>query len=365
MNKQWSITNRYFVLSLGLAGGLWFIIAAKDLMAALLIAALFAYVLEPIVTLVHKRVKMPRKLTVPLVYIATIATLVTIVVLILPLLPEGTISVMEEFSIINDQIEEFLKVPVTVLGFTIPLQDMMAEFRLAFTEAVNVNLIVDYAQNISHNLAWVLIIFVTTYYLLLDWNKLRDWLLSLTPPTHQSDARRLYDDVRNVWGRYLRGQLSLMFIIGIMTWVGLTIIGLPGAAAIGVLAGMLDVILSVGPAIAMLVASVVALISGSIYLSISNGVMVALVLAIFGGIQMAENIWLRPRVLGNSLHLHPAIVFIAVIGSLTMAGILVALIIIPVLGSLVILGRYLYAKVIGIDPWTERSAQTLIDKPKE
>jgi predicted PurR-regulated permease PerM len=56
-------------------------------------------------------------------------------------------------------------------------------------------------------------------------------------------------------------------------------------------------------------------------------------------------------VLGQSLRLHPAVVFIAVISSLTMAGVLVALIIIPVLGSLAILGRYLYARIVGIDPW--------------
>jgi len=356
MNRQWSTINRYFVLTLVIAAAIWFAIAASSLMGALLIAALIAYVLDPLVSFVHERAKLPRKLSVPLVYIGTIGLLVTIIVLIVPLLPEGTTSVVEELTIISDQIEEFVATPIVILGFELPLEETVAELRIVSTDILSADLIFDYARSASANLAWILIIVVTIYYLLLDWGALRDWLLNLAPPVHQADARRLYSDVRDVWSRYLRGQLLLMFIIGMLTWISLVIVGLPGAAAIGLLAGILDVILSVGPAIAMVTAAIVALVSGSTYLPISNVWMVALVLAIFAAIQMAENIWLRPRVLGQSLRLHPAVVFIAVIGALTMAGVLVALIIIPVLGSLAILGRYLYAKIVGIDPWEDELA---------
>jgi len=353
MNKQWSTINRYFVLTLIIAAAVWFTVAASSLMGALLIAALIAYVLDPIVSFVHQRAKLPRKLSVPLVYIGVIGLLVTLVVLVIPLLPEGTTSIVEELTVISDQIEEFVATPIVILGFELPLEETVAELRAISTDVLSADVIFDYARSASANLAWILIIVVTIYYLLLDWSALRDWLLNLAPPAHQADAHQLYADVRDVWGRYLRGQLLLMFIIGLLTWISLVIIGLPGAAAIGLLAGILDVILSVGPAIAMVTAAIVALVAGSTYLPISNMWMVALVLALFSAIQMAENIWLRPRVLGQSLRLHPAVVFIAVIGALTMAGVLVALIIIPVLGSLAILGRYLYAKIVGLDPWAE------------
>ena len=356
MDKQWSTINRYFVLSLLIMAGVWFVVSASSLMGALLIAALIAYVLDPLVSLVHDRARLPRQLSVPLVYIAVIALLVTLVVLVLPLLPEGTTSAVAELTVISDQIEEFVATPVIVLGFELPLDEMVTELRAISADMLSADLIFDYARSASANLAWILIIVVTIYYLLLDWGALRDWLLNLAPPAHQSDARRLYTAVRDVWSRYLRGQLLLMFVIGMLTWLSLVIIGLPGAVAIGLLAGILDVILSVGPAIAMVTAAIVALVSGSTYLPISNIWMVAIVLAIFAAIQMAENIWLRPRVLGHSLHLHPAVVFIAVIGALTMAGVLVALIIIPVLGSFAIIGRYLYARIIGLDPWGESAA---------
>jgi predicted PurR-regulated permease PerM len=72
---------------------------------------------------------------------------------------------------------------------------------------------------------------------------------------------------------------------------------------------------------------------------------------LFGGINVVENVWLRPRIMGNSLRLHPAIVFVAIVGSLALAGILVALIIVPVIGSVLVIGRYLYCKILDIDPW--------------
>ena len=115
----------------------------------------------------------------------------------------------------------------------------------------------------------------------------------------------------------------------------------------------MDVILSVGPAIVIAIAALVAWFAGSTYLTLSPGWLAVLVVALFSLIQMVENIWLRPRIMGHSLNMHPAVVFVAIIGSLAMAGVLVALIIIPVLGSAAVIGRYMYAKILDIDPWLE------------
>jgi predicted PurR-regulated permease PerM len=62
-------------------------------------------------------------------------------------------------------------------------------------------------------------------------------------------------------------------------------------------------------------------------------------------------------VIGQWVHLHPAIVFVAVMGSLALAGVLVTLIIIPVLSSAGVIGRYVYCKILDIDPWPEINEQ--------
>jgi predicted PurR-regulated permease PerM len=107
----------------------------------------------------------------------------------------------------------------------------------------------------------------------------------------------------------------------------------------------------------MLIAAAVAWVAGSAFYTLSNAWIALLVVMLFGLIQAVENIWLRPRVIGQWVHLHPAIVFVAVMGSLALAGVLVTLIIIPVLSSAGVIGRYVYCKILDIDPWAEINEQ--------
>lgn len=79
----------------------------------------------------------------------------------------------------------------------------------------------------STNLAWVLLILVTTFYLLQDWERLIAWIIHLTPQVTQPDLHRLYREITVVWGSYLRGQLLIMFLIGIFSGLGAAILGLP------------------------------------------------------------------------------------------------------------------------------------------
>ncbi len=200
-----------------------------------------------------------------------------------------------------------------------------------------------------------MVILVTTYYLLLDWSRLKKWVFNLAPPEYRDDMRRLYEEVKMVWQRYMRGQLLLMFIVGLMTGVGSAAVGLPSAAIFGLFAGLLDAILTIGPTLVMVVAMLVALFAGSTFLNISNAWFMVVVFLLHMGIQGLENVWLRPRIMGQSLRIHPAIVFIGIIGALSLAGILAALIVIPVIGSVGVLGRYIYAKILDVDPWAETS----------
>jgi predicted PurR-regulated permease PerM len=103
----------------------------------------------------------------------------------------------------------------------------------------------------------------------------------------------------------------------------------------------------------------VAWVVGSTFFNLSNAWIALLVVILYVLIQTVENVWLRPRVIGQWVHLHPAIVFVAVMGSLALAGVLVTLIIIPVLSSAGVIGRYIYCKILDMDPWPEISEQLL------
>lgn len=333
----------------------WFLVAANGLVGPLAIAAMLAYVLNPMVSLVHSRMKLPRYWVVMLVYVASLAAIITLGIIFIPIIPVQTALFLEELQIIQSELEASLPSSIRFAGFQISLSGIFSGLPGVSTNFFrpDTDVILLALQSATTNLGWILVILVTTYYLLQDWPLFREWMLAWAPDEYESDARRLYYEIRNVWQRYLLGQLRLSVIVGVLTGLGAAVIGLPGALAFGVLAALFDVVLSVGPAIVMTMAALVALYSGSTLLVMEPLWFMLLVLAVFGGVQTIENIWLRPRVMGQTLNIHPAVVFVGIISSLALGGVLVALIIVPVLGSVGIVSRYLHAKILDLEPWPE------------
>lgn len=154
-----------------------------------------------------------------------------------------------------------------------------------------------------------------------------------------------------VWAAYLRGTLALMFIVAIVFTIVWLAIGLPGAFVIGVLTGILSIIPEIGPLTATLLAVAVALVEGSNFLPISNIWFAILVLGIYALLINVKNVWLRPRIMGRSVHIHEGLVFVAIIAAVIFQGILGALIIVPVMASAVVLGRYLRHRIYGEPPF--------------
>jgi len=352
-SSSWSTTTRYLVLILMLGLLLWFLFVARELISPLIISMLIAFILNPLIDEISKKGQLGRNWVVLFVYLLFVALFVLIGVLVVPELPPLAARFAEQLDNIILVVEEVASRPVIILGSQIPLESLLANWPQLTQIITQPGLVINMFAATSQNLAWILLVLVTTYYLLLDGQRLRDWLFSLVPDSQKSDVVRLYIEVRTVWNQYLQGQLRLMFIVGLATGIAAMAIGLPGALAFGVLAGLFDIILSVGPLIVMIIGAIVAYVAGSNYLDMPNFWFAVLVAALFGGINVLENVWLRPRIMGNSLRLHPAIVFVAIVGSLALAGILVALIIVPVIGSALVIGRYLYCKILDIDPWPD------------
>ena len=353
MSKSWSKTSRYLTFIILLAASLWFILGARDLIESLAIAALLAYILNPLVTFVNKRARVSRNWTVLLVYLLSIAGLVTLGIIFIPVIPEEAADLVAELEVILEQIEtDYLSEPINILNYEVSLAPLLPDITAISPESlISPDIILNAVQATSTNVGWLLVILVTTFYLLQDWARLRDWLFQWAPDGYSDDVRRLYDEIRTVWNQYFRGQLRLSLIIGILTGIGTAAVGLPGAVIFGISAGVFDVLLSVGPVLVTVVAAVVSIFAGSTYLPVTNLVFMLIVVGIFSVIQILENVWLRPRIMGQSLNIHPAIVFIAIIASLALAGVLTALIIIPVLASIAVLARYLHAKIFDLEPW--------------
>lgn len=367
MSKSWSKTTRYLALVLVLIFLVAMTVAASALIGPLAVSALLAWLLNPAVTFFSNHTKLRRHWAVLIVYLfslTVIVALTTILALIAPSQIQNIATELQDvYLVVFEQIETQYASPIYLFGFELNLAEIVDNIPMDPSFLVRPDILWQWMMAASTNLTWLLVILVTTFYLLQDWPRLREWLISLGPEAYQDDFHRVYEEIRGVWQRYLRGQLRLSLMIGFLTTLLLITIGLPGAVAFGILAAIFDVILTIGPLIVMAAAAVVAFFAGSTFLPISNLWFMLLVLGIFALVQSVENVWMRPRIMGSSLNMHPGVVFVAIIGALSLAGILAALIVVPVLGSTAVVGHYIHAKIMDIPPWPDVQITSAVLQP--
>lgn len=356
MSPNWNLSTKYIILSLVFSALIATVYFARPLIGPLVISGLLAFVLAPLVDKLAAYRRLKRDTAVLIVYLIFLALLIAIPSIVAPLVINQILNLSIDLLTIERQVEEFLSRPILIGGlsitppvqFTQNINQLLQDFiRQASTGAF------DFLGRITSNLAWFLVILVATFYILKDSAKLKNWFIDLAPPEYHDDARKFLRELNRIWSAYLRGQLTLMFLIAVTTSVGMAVVGLRGAVGVGILAGILDIIPSVGPLVAGLLAGLVALIFGSAHMNVSNIIFAAIVGVIFLVIQQVENIWWRPQIMGQTLRLHPGLIFVGVIGALALSGVLSALVIIPLMASIAVLGRYIKAKLRGENPWEE------------
>jgi predicted PurR-regulated permease PerM len=365
MSPNWQTSTKYIILALVIVAVIATVSFARALIGPLVISALLAFVLNPLVEKLAAYRRVSRDAAVLIVYLLFIALLIAIPSSVLPFVIPQLLNLSFDLIEIENQIESFFSQTLYIGGFSFSLpalipQDLnqvLQDFVFQITTGAFNRL-----GEFTSNLAWLLVILVAIFYFLKDSTRLSTWFVNLAPPAYHDDMRKFLSQLNRIWGAYLRGQLILMLVIAITTSVAMSAVGLRGAIAIGILAGILDLIPSLGPLVAGVVAALAALIFGSSYLTVSNVIFAAIVVVIFLVIQQIENIWLRPQIMGQTLRLHPGLIFIGVIGALAISGILGALVIIPLMATIGVIWKYVQAKLSDEPPWQEEIIQP-VEKP--
>ena len=196
----------------------------------------------------------------------------------------------------------------------------------------------------------ILFTFLLSLQMTLTAGEMKNWSADLIPPKYGAELGALMMDIRQTWIGFLRGQMSLMLIIGILTWLGATILGLPQALLLGVIAGALELIPNVGPTLAAIPAVLLALFFGSTTWPLNNLVFALLVVGFYVVVQMVENQLIVPRVMGGAVHLPTLVVLIGTIAGAGAFGILGALLATPFIATGNIVFRYVYRKIMEDQP---------------
>ena len=365
MRPQWDTPLRYtiliFLLILVIAT-LWYV---REIFQPLITAALIAYFLSPAVNFLVGRFRFRRKTAANLVYFLSLTLFISLLVSAVPLWFDEFQSVTADITIALNQLETALDEPILIANLPFQFGTLIPAIRqtLSGMAVPNPEDALRIIQVTSRNFLWLLVILVTAYYLMTDWETLRTKIFSLAPRDEQSDLNRLYRDIRAVWLGYLRGQIRLMVILAILYSIVWVAIGLPGALALGVLAGLLNLLPEIGPFTVAVLATVIALIEGSTYIPVSNLLFAFITLGVYLLLNNFKTIWLQPRILGHSVFLHEGVVFVAIIAAIILQGVLGVLIIVPLLATFVVLGRYIRRRLLGMPPFDDEEPAPPVPQP--
>lgn len=348
MMKSWGDKYKIWMLSIFaiLFGLLLFFL--RRAIGPLVVGALLAYLLMPLVGVLTRRFKrLPHGAAVSIVFILMILLLLSVPGTVIPTLVREAQTLIDGLIDTYAVIQEWLAQPVEIMGWEFELDlvlpdiNEIAEFGvLEITESA-----IAVIEILSVNAVWLLMIMATTYYLMRDWGVLREWLFSLAPERGQQDVRELFGLVRDVWSGYLRGNFLLMLVVGVTFSIVWSIMGVPASLLLGIIIGLFTIIPDLGPALGAIIATAVALVEGSNYFDIPNFWFGVIVFIVYGVLITVKNIWVRPRLFGRSVHMHEGIVFISIMLAVLVQGILGAIVIVPILATVRIIGRYLLNKM--------------------
>jgi predicted PurR-regulated permease PerM len=200
----------------------------------------------------------------------------------------------------------------------------------------------------------VVLALVISLYLLVDGPRFGAQSLAIIPPRHRTKALFLQDNVSRVLGGYLRGQLTLALIIGVLAGIGTALLGLPYAVVLGVLAGLFELVPMFGPILSVIPAVMVAL-----FMPFPT---VIWVLLFFLVIQQIENNVLAPRISGHAVGLHPLGAMFALLAGFQLAGLLGGLFAVPLAGVVWVLLGAAYRNVVTESP-TPRPRRRFLTVP--
>lgn len=183
-------------------------------------------------------------------------------------------------------------------------------------------------------------IFFITFFLLKDGKILNNIIETATPDNYVDKIKRIFQETFDLLSKYFTGVLIQISIVGLIVFVGLSIVGIENALLIGFLAGLFNLIPYVGPILGGLTGLVLGLSTNMV--PGMEGLLMPLslkIIAVFGVAQLSDNILLQPLIFSKSVKAHPLEIFIVILIGGTLAGIPGMMLAVPVYSFLRIIGK--------------------------
>lgn len=307
----------------------------KVVLAPFLIAMIISYILNPVVCVLNDR-KVPRTIAVLLIYAVFITCVTVILMNLIPMfmkqlkeldehLPQLTAKTQNWFDGLNDN----TMLPGSVRsGINHSLLQMENAITMGISNAVN---------KIGSTINMLFVAFIVpflAFYILKDFQLIEKTALAIVPKTHRKQTVKLLIDIDTALGNYIRGQLLVCVIIGVLAYIGYWIVGMPYPLLLASVVAVFNIIPYLGPffgaAPAIIMASTISI------------KMVILVAIVNLTVQILEGNVISPQVVGRTLHLHPLFIIFALLVGGEIAGIVGLILAVPVFAVMKVVVQHVF-----------------------
>jgi predicted PurR-regulated permease PerM len=357
-----------------LLAGMLVLYIGRSAIPLVISAALLALLVDPIIRFLAVRLRMNKNLAIVITYLFVVAMLLVVpLLLIQPLVEAANFALQIDPSLIIQRLSQIVQSYSTDLQAHQWLASVLNPALDSLLTALNYSAsaaapaapamqmsVADLSSRLGRalgavagflgptfsGLASVLFTLLMALQMTLTAGEFKNWFSDLIPPGHGPELAQLSRNIHLTWTGFLRGQIHLMLLIGLVTWVGGFILGLPLAFFLGVIAGFMELIPNVGPVLAAVPAVLIALLFGSTHLAFSHLSFALVVIGFYTLVQLLENQFLVPKIMGNAVDLPPLIVLIGVIAGAEAFGIMGALLATPMIATGKLIFRYIYGKIM-------------------
>ena len=308
----------------------------KGVLLPFLVAWLIAYMINPLVEWNARIMRLRKRIVAILLSLLEITVCLTLIgILIIPMIINETrhlyqlaaiyVTSSNQIPLLPDGLQSFVKQHITLedIGALLSREQWIELGRNALKQAYNV--LSSSVHGIITLISWG-IVFLYVFFILLDYDRIIQGFSRLIPQRYRKPIFSICTDVKESMNRYFRGQALVASIVGVLHCIGFLIVGLPMAIPLGLLVGILNMIpymqiLSYIPAILLCVIG--AADTGSNF-----WILLTCAFAVYAVVQIIQDGFLVPRIMGNVTGLNPAIILLslAIWGSLMgLIGMIIAL----------------------------------------
>jgi predicted PurR-regulated permease PerM len=341
------------------------LIAFRFFIGPLLLAGILAYFLHPLALRLADSTRLNWRLSVSVVYLVLLILLVSFftasgVVIVSQIeslfnlirnfvnneLPSLIDTLSEQTIVFGPLTLDFSQLNLETLG-----QQLLNNLQSLLGQAGG--LIGAVATGAAGIVGWTAFVLLVSYFLASDAGRVPDVLSYITVPGYDYDIRRMARELGRIWNAYLRGQFFILLLVVIVSAILMTSLGVRLALAIALLTGLARFIPYIGPLSVSLITFLVAIFQSSNIFQISPLYYALIVVLIAILVDQIFDNFVTPRVLGETLGVHPAAVLVAALVLAQLIGLIGLVLAAPVLASLRLLTAYITRKMFDLDPWPE------------